>query len=717
MADNITGKTFNIYFSGVYNGCVTFTEKGVQVCDVDRRTRAMLKTEPFDKTKKRTMIDYLKIQEQLKVYSDAKWEGERVKLSNGNEYSRYITFTASVNGAETTSQLWAQRKSSEAIDIITVNGEIAAFSHPGRISSEIAVLPGYEKITPLIKFDDPLLSKPAYGINHLGNIFVPCRDGTLLATEVFLPEGKTKNEKFPSIVVRTCYGKARDIDRCWHWVCRGYALVIQDVRGRSDSDGLLEPFQNEREDASDLFNWIAEQEWSDGNIGMWGASYLGYTTTSAATSGNPHLKTAISEVNVGSPFYDTARRGGTICSWPLLCWTLAQSVCNRVDHSVFRGESISIEEAVKHRPITEIPQKIIGKESGPWDLWAKHYKYDDFWRHSDNTVHAHKIRIPMLIISGWFDGDAMGVQETWRFLTKHDTPGRRIVLGPWPHGLNAFRDCRDLEFGDNAIDYDFDTRIIRWFDLYLKGIQNGEDKKPRAIYYLTGENQWHESDDWNPVESSPVNLYFSGGGRANSLFGDGRIVFTPEEKTGYDEYTYDPEQPAGDDGHVEPYHCNHIQIRNDCLVYDTEILENDIAMAGNVYAEFYASPSAVDTDFIVRVSDVDEKGTARKISDNVIRAEFRKGFDKAELLKPGSIEKYEVEMYFHGYIFRAGHKIRIDITSSNYLEFFPNTNTGIDPYLDPKPVIAKNKIYHGKEYPSHVKLPVLYGSFGKRSES
>lgn len=183
---------------------------------------------------------------------------------------------------------------------------------------------------------------------------------------------------------------------------------------------------------------------------------------------------------------------------------MAQSVSNRVDFGVFAGETINIEEAVKHRPITDIPNKIIGKASGPWELWAKHYHYDDFWKHSDNTLHAHKINIPMLIMSGWFDGDALGVQETWRFLTKHDTPGRRIVLGPWPHALNSFRDCRDLEFGDNAIDYDFDTRIIRWFDLYLKGVQNGEDKKPRAMYYICGENQWRESEDWNPVESKPV---------------------------------------------------------------------------------------------------------------------------------------------------------------------------------------------------------------------
>jgi hypothetical protein len=156
----LTGKTFNIYFSGVYNGSVTFAEKAVELCNVDRRTRVKLKTEPFDKNKKATMIDYLKIYEELEVYNEAKWEGDRVKLSNGNEYSRYLCYSSLVDGTEFKSQLWARRKSPEAIDIITVDGKIIAFSHPGRISSEIAVVPGYEKLTPLIKFDDPLLSKP-----------------------------------------------------------------------------------------------------------------------------------------------------------------------------------------------------------------------------------------------------------------------------------------------------------------------------------------------------------------------------------------------------------------------------------------------------------------------------------------------------------------------------------------------------------------------------
>lgn len=715
----LTDKVFNTYFSGVPNGKIIFGEKHAIKCPIDRRTRVQLKEDVIlprepGRAIAETMIDYEKLYRNLSAYTDCAWDQDRLTLSNGAVYSRYLTYTGEVGGETVTAQHWAQRKVSGCIDVFTVDGKVIGFCNPGRICSEITVLEGYERVTPLTRFDDPLLSKPLYGVNHLGNLYVLCRDGANLATEVFLPEGIEPGQKVPSIVVRTCYGKARDIDRCWHWVTRGYAFVIQDVRGRCDSDDVLEPFQHEREDADDLFNWIAAQPWSDGNIGMWGASYLGYTTTTACTSGNPHLKTAVSEVNVGSPFYDTARKGGTICSWPLLSWTMAQSVSNRIDFSIFHGESINPLEAVRHRPITDIPKKIIGKDSHAWDMWAQHYHYDDFWRHSDNTVHADNIQIPMLIMSGWYDGDALGVQETWRFLNKYDKPGRRIVLGAWPHGLNAWRDCMDLEFGDNAIDYDFDTRIIRWFDLYLKGIQNGEDKKPRATYYVIGENQWHTSDEWLPTEAKLVNLYLDSDGHANSLNGDGRITLAPAAP-GTDSYIYDPEFPCGgegdgfDDGLVCPYKCNSRQIRSDVLCYDSPILEQDVAIAGPLYAELYAASSAVDTDFIVRVSDVDEEGIARNVSFGILRAEFRKGWDKPELLVPGQVEKYEMEMYFHGMVFKKGHKIRIDVSSSELLESFPNTNTGINPYEDPTPIKATQTIYHGTEYPSHVKLPVLYG--------
>ncbi len=713
MQHSLLGKTFAHYRTGVYEGRFIFDAQGLKWCAVDPLTRVQLKEISFEPQMKESLFNFTKLYENLAEYATATWEGEKVVLPNGTRYNRYLSLRGQVKGQSTEAQLWAQRGTPPIMDVVTLGGEVIAFIMPGRISSEMLILEGYEGVTPLNKYADPLLSKAEYGIRHLGNHWVPTRDGVNLASEVFLPEGGETGQKFPTIVIRTCYGKARDLHRATHWVNRGYAFVIQDVRGRSDSDGELVPFYHERDDAYDLFSWIAEQEWSDGNIGMWGASYLGYTTTAAATSGHPNLKTAISEVNVGSPFFmDTVRRGGAICSWPLLCWTLGQSVSNRTDFDVFGGITVDPDKAVKVRPITEIPTEMIGKRSGPWDIWAQHYRYDDFWRHCDNTLHSENIKIPMLILSGWHDGDALGVQETWRFLTENDTPGRRIILGPWPHALNAFRDCLDMEYGDNAIDYDYDTRTIRWFDRYLKNIPNGEDEKPRATYYVggAGENKWHYSDDWSPVESTLTELYLTSGGNANSLYGDGKLVTVPADENGYDSYVYDPENAACGDGRFEPSVLNSLQARQDCLVYETDVLEEAVAVAGNISTVFFAASSAVDTDFFVTVSDVDENGVARKISTNGIRAEFRNWpKEPSALLTPGKVEKYHIYLHFAGHVFQAGHKIRVDISSADYMVFFPNTNTGIDPYTDPKPILATQKIYHGAGYPSCVRLPILYG--------
>lgn len=713
MSHYLIGKTFSHYRTGVYEGKFAFDKKGLQWHAVDPQTRVELKRIPFQANMKESLFDFLKLYENLAHYANACWQGEKVTLANGKRYNRHLSYIGLVGGRKVTAQLWAQRGEPPVMDVVTLDEEIIAFVMPGRISSEMLILEGHEDVTPLTKYKNPLLSKAEYGIRPLGNHWVSTRDGVNLATEVFLPAGAKPGQKFPAIVVRTCYGKSRDIHRCTHWVNRGYAFVIQDVRGRSDSDGELVPFYHEREDAFDLFSWIAAQEWSDGNIGMWGASYLGYTTTAAATSGHPNLKTAISEVNVGSPFFmDTVRRGGAVCSWPLLCWTLGQSVSNRVDYEVFKGATVDPEQAVKIRPITEIPTETIGKRSGPWDIWAKHYHYDEFWQHCDNTAHGKNIKIPMLIQSGWHDGDALGVQETWRILTANDTPKRRIIIGPWPHQLNAFRDCRDLEYGDNAIDYDYDTRIIRWFDRYLKGIANGEDKEPRATYYLggKGENQWHHSADWSPVESTLTELYFHSEGRANSMQGDGRLLTKPAQGHAFDSYVYDPENSARTDSSFEPVELNALHSRQDFLVYDSPVLKEPVAVAGNISTEFYASSSAVDTDFFVCISDVDEKGIARQISKNGIRAEFRKWPEvPSALLTPGQVEKYHIYLHFAGYVFQPGHKIRVDISSADYITFFPNTNSGINPYTDPEPVIATQKIYHGKDYPSCVRVPILYG--------
>ncbi|WDV46292.1 CocE/NonD family hydrolase [Clostridiaceae bacterium M8S5] len=698
---------FSIYKGGLYEGAVRFTEDKVEIARVDARTRVKLYYNKLKPEDNRGGLNYEMLYKNINSYCEGEWKGEEIRLQNGDMYSKHITYTGKVDGKKVTAQLWAQRETGRVMDILTVDGEVIGFIRSGGTQMIIMVKKGYEKITPLVKYDDPILSPIKYGINHLGNYMVEMRDGVKLATEVYLPEGIKSNKKIPTIFIRSCYGKSEEADPFLPYVSRGYALVLQDVRGRDDSEGEFLPYYHEREDASDSIDWIVSQKWSDGNVGMWGASYLGYVVMAAAESGHPNLKAVVSEVNVGSPFIDTVRPGGAVGSFLTLGWSLAQSMGKRMD---FEGKEIDANSLINIRPLKEIPKQVIGKESYQWSVWSKHYKYDDFWRHGDLTEHGHKIKAAVLLQSGWHDGDIKGVAESWRALTKHDVPNRRIVLGPWHHGLNSNRDMMDFKYGNNAIDYNFDIRILKWFDRFLKDIKNGEDKKPRATYYLDTENKWMTSDDWNPKETTSTNIYLASDGNANSRLGDGKIVSAPA-KTMKDVYKYDPKNAFGSEDMMEcaPIVLNELEMRNDTAIYTSKPLAEDLAIAGAMHAEFYASSSAVDTDWNVIIAEIDENGVSRKICDNAIRAEYRNGFNKPKLLTPGKVEKYRIELPYQGHVFKKGHKLRVIITSSNQYMFFPNTNTGKDPFDEPKPIIATQKIYHGTKYPSHIELPVLYG--------
>ncbi|MBS4175575.1 CocE/NonD family hydrolase [Bacillus sp. FJAT-49736] len=698
---------FHYYCAGVYEGKIQFKEKQIMHSKVDSRRRTQMQENVLAADIKAN-IPFHKIHENLSVYSNQKWTENEVYLENGDYYQKHLQYQAEVDGKHLTSQVWAYRNDT-ALDIVTVEGEVIAFVCPNRNGMEVIVREGYEKLTPLVVYDDPLLSKSEYGINDLGTYLIPMRDGVKLATDVFLPEGMEKGQKVPTVLVRSCYDRNRKKESLIKWVNKGYAVVSQDVRGRADSEGELVPFYYERDDGYDTIDWIISQEWSDGNVGMWGASYLGYVVVAAATSGHPNLKAVVDEVNVGSPFVDTVRRGGTVCSWPLLSWTLAQSVGTRTDFDIFAGLTVSVEEAVDARPIKKIPQKIIGRESGPWTLWSQHPEYDDFWKNCTFSERGSNVKAPMFVISGWYDGDSPGVSETWRMLTDHDVPNRKIWLGPWEHNPNRARDFQGVSFSNDSVVYDYDVKILQWFDRFLKNIPNGIDEEPRATYYLVGENKWKTSADWTPSEATVTNFYLGSNGYANSSNGNGALQREADEISPNDSFIYNPDEPFHFSGEREPENLRKHELRNDILVYTSDVLQGDIGIAGELSAEIYAASSGLDTDWVVSLSDVDEKGNSYLLSNYIMRAKYRNGYDTPELLVPGKIEKYSIFMQNLAHTFRKGHRIRFSITSSSKFVAFPNTNTGANPYEETESVIVTQSIYHDKKYPSHLKLPVLYG--------
>jgi putative CocE/NonD family hydrolase len=704
---NYSGTTiYKLYAAGVYEGTIRFAESAIMHAKVDARRWTQMQENVLGESAG-YILPLHKISVNQSYFAGAEWQGEEVVLGNGDVYQKHIQYTAEVKGQVVTSQVWALRKDT-ALDIVTVDGSVVAFVAPNRYGMEVLVVEGYEAVTPLVEYADPLLSKPEFGVDDLGTGLVPMRDGVRLATDVYLPEGVAPGVKLPTILIRTCYDRNLRKTFFKRWANKGYAVVNQDVRGRADSEGELVPFFYERDDSSDTIDWIVAQDWSDGNVGMWGASYLGYVVTAAATSGHPNLKAVVNEVNVGSPFVDTVRKGGTVCSWPLLCWTLAQSVGTRTDFDIFGGRTVSPEKAVDARPIREIPQQMIGKASGPWDIWSEHPDYDEFWRNCTYSERGEHVKAPMFVISGWYDGDSAGVSETWRMLTKHDVPNRKIWLGPWEHGPNRARDLLDTSFGNDAVVYNYDVNVLRWFDRFLKGIANGIEQEPRASYYVVGTNEWRTSDDWTPSEAKGTKWYLGSGGRANSSLGDGLLTLGSQaQQAELDSYVYNPEEPVADSGEREPENMRKHELRSDILVYTSEVLAEAVTVAGELSCELYASSSGVDTDWVVTLSDVDPNGNSIKLSNYIVRAKYRGGLDAPELLTPGKVEKYAIFMQNIAHTFPVGHRLRFTVTSSSKMIAFPNTNTGLNPYEDPQPVVVTQKIYHSETYPSHVNLPIL----------
>lgn len=707
--------SYRLYAAGVYEGMIRFGpgDKQIWHAKVDPRRRTQMQ-ENVLASPSPYLIPLSKIAENQSHYANADWQGDTVVLGNGDVYQKHISYTAEVAGREVSSQVWALRQAT-ALDVVTVDGRVVAFVAPNRYGMEVLVAEGYEQVTPLRVYNDPLLSKAAYGIDDRGTDLIPMRDGVRLATDVYLPEGLTPGQKLPTILIRTCYDRNLRKVFFQRWTNKGYAVVNQDVRGRADSEGELVPFYYERDDSADTIDWIVAQDWSDGNVGMWGASYLGYVVTAAATSGHPNLKAVVNEVNVGSPFVDTVRKGGTVCSWPLLCWTLAQSVGTRTDFDIFGGVTVSPEKAVDARPIRDIPKQMIGRDSGPWDLWAEHPEYDDFWRNCTFTERGDQVKAPMFVISGWYDGDSAGVSETWRMLTKHDVPNRKIWLGPWEHGPNRARDLLDASFGNDAVVYDYDVSVLRWFDRFLKGVTNGIEEEPRATYYVVGANEWRTSGDWTPVEAEVTKVYLgSESGRANSSLGDGRLSFnSPGAGAESDSYVYNPEEPVADSGEREPENMRKHELRSDILAYTSGALERPVTVAGELSCELYAASTGVDTDWVVTLSDVDPQGNSIKLSNYIVRARYRHGLEAPQLLVPGQVERYDIFMQNIAHTFMAGHRIRFTVTSSSKFIAFPNMNTGLNPYEEQEPVIVTQTVYHSEAYPSHVKLPIVR-AYGER---
>jgi putative CocE/NonD family hydrolase len=575
---------------------------------------------------------------------------------------------------------------------------------------------------------DPLLSTAKHTIKTDRGVGVPMRDGIKLSTDLYRPEG---HGKFGVILIRTPYKKEMQEPQAAFYARRGYVVAVQDCRGRFGSPGVWEAFVNEKYDGHDAVEWLAAQPWSNGKVGMIGGSYVGWVQWWAASQRPPHLTTIIPNVSPPDPFYNLPYEYGVFFLQPAIWWAEVVESDATGDLS---GKSFGkimerkYQKALRALPVIDLDKTILGKENRSWRRWIEHDTNDAYWEQANFLEYLKDVNLPVFHQSGWFDGDGIGAKLNYLRMASHGHAYQKLVLGPWGHTDQAQRIYNDRDFGATAL-MDMQRAYLRWFDYWLKGIDNGINREPLVSLFVMGSNQWVHGPTYPLPQSRMTKWYLAGAGKANTSKGDGRLSpDEPAEDAPADHYTYDPGDPTPDPkSYEEPedadpkkeksaeekkkaedaYHETVTSARRDILVYQSEPLRKPLTFVGPLSAVLYAASSAQDTDWFVRLIEVDKAGRLFPLVEGKIRARFRKSMKTPELLEEGEVYPYQLDLWHTGITLPAGHRLRVEVASASFPTFSRNLNTGRHNEKETRYVSAEQTIHHSKKYPSHVLLPVI----------
>jgi hypothetical protein len=565
---------------------------------------------------------------------------------------------------------------------------------------------------------------PTVTIEH--GVAVKMRDGTVLRADIYRPN---TDGKFPVILKRTPYDKHNDDSVVFglKGVARGYVVINQDVRGRYTSDGEWYPFLHESEDGYDTVEWAAALPYSDGRVGMYGGSYVGATQMLAAIAHPPHLA-GICPVVTASNYHDGwTYQGGAFEQWFNESWTsgLAQDTLNRMVSRRTNALNGIDKEPLTEYPLFPLPQNSSNRELmrglAPYFLdWLAHPDYDDYWKRWTIEDHFADIRVPALTIAAWYDIFLGGSLRNYIGLKEHAgntaaRDGQRLVVTIGGHA-GAGQKVGDVDFGPEA-PFDEDEITFQWYDHLFKNISNEFAGARRVKLFVLGANQWRDEDDWPLARAKDTKYFLSSDGRANSVKGDGTLEKTAAHAGGSDEFNYDPANPVPtvggplccDGTHLEPgpRDQSSVEARPDVLVYSTAPLANDLEVTGPVRLELFAKSSGIDTDFTAKLVDVGPDGFAQNLTEGIIRARYRNSQEKPEPLRQGQSYKLDIDLWATSNVFRKGHKIRLEISSSNFPRFDRNMNIGEGPAHAQKPVSVTNTVLHDAGHPSALILPVV----------
>jgi putative CocE/NonD family hydrolase len=537
------------------------------------------------------------------------------------------------------------------------------------------------------------------GVRIERDLAMTTSDGVKLVADVYHPQvdGRT-----PTILVRIPFSRGFKNDLAAEviarfWATRGYTVVIQGTRGRYKSGGAYYPLVHERADGVETLAWLARQPWFDGRLGTWGGSAFGYTQWAIADRSHPGPTAMIIQI-ASTDFYEAFYPGGAFSLETALFWSVRSRGEKDADPSF-----ADLERGFSGFPLIEADERA-GGDIPFFDDWASHTVRDAYWKAIDGENRARTIQAPVLLMAGWYDPflpTQLRDFEKVRHHAKAEVTRRsRLVIGPWTHA-----DPVRFPDGSTAGDYRAASLApsIPWFDHHLMGEPLARSLNAPVRLYVMGENVWRDEQEWPLSRAHPVAYYLTSDGPANALRGNGRLTPEPAAAQRHDEYLYDPRLPVPTRGGamLGPRAGIALQAdvegRDDVLVYSTATLDSDIEVTGPLRAVLHVTTSAPHTDFTVKLVDVHADGRAYNISDGILRRAYA----------PGDVSEITVELWPTSMLFRKGHRIRIEVSSSNYPRYDRNPNTGRDIPTERTPVSAMQRVLHGGMYPSRIILPVV----------
>ena len=536
---------------------------------------------------------------------------------------------------------------------------------------------------------------------------VRMRDGVELSADIYRPDAPGR---FPVILSRTPYTKTggSTLAIAKFFVSRGYVVVAMDVRGRGDSGGNFAPYVNDGQDGFDAIEWCAAQDWSTGKIGTIGGSYNGAIQWLTSVKQPPHLAAMIALVTPSDPFVE----------WPTgqplpidISWYHFTS-----GHVLQNMEAVDWKKLYWHLPMITMDEAM-GRPNSLWKEEVEHSKLDAWWEPQRYQNKYDRVRVPVLGMSGWYDDEQVGTPLNFIGMTTKGADekirgSQKMMMGPWPHAINSTSKLGSVDFGAAAV-IDMNNYWLRWFDYWLKGIENGVMKEPPVRIFVMGENVWRDENEWPLARTRWTKYYLHSGGHANTASGDGTLSSAQPANEPPDTYTYDPLNPVTfitDASFAQiggPDDYREIEQRQDVLVYTSEVLTEDLEVCGPVRVKLSAVSSARDTDFMAKLIDVWPNGFAQRLTDGMVRARFRSGMDKPALIEPGKMYEYDLDLWNTCQTYLKGHRLRLEISSSAFPKYDRNLNTGEPLGMSEKMVTAEQKIHHNREQPSYVILPII----------